>query len=81
MIGFIALYQDWVPFLWNVVFTVLSHGIGSALRTDLIFNHPAGQTSPWRLVGHPRGRRAGRLLRRGHLLGDDRARAAQDAGR
>jgi signal transduction histidine kinase len=47
MIGFIALYQDWVPFLWNVVFTVLSHGVGSAWRTNLIFNHPAGQTSPW----------------------------------
>jgi signal transduction histidine kinase len=47
MIGFIALYQDWVPFLWNVAFTVLSHGLGSALRTNLIFNHPAGQTSPW----------------------------------
>jgi signal transduction histidine kinase len=47
MIGFIALYQDWVPFLWNVVFTVASHGFGSAVRTDLIFNHPAGQTSPW----------------------------------
>jgi hypothetical protein len=29
MIGFIALYQDWVPFLWNVVFTVLSHGVGA----------------------------------------------------
>ncbi|MGH3927974.1 MAG: hypothetical protein ACRDTT_34780, partial [Pseudonocardiaceae bacterium] len=24
IIGFIALYQDWVPFLWNIVFTVLS---------------------------------------------------------
>jgi signal transduction histidine kinase len=47
MVGFIALYQDWVPFLWNVGFTVLSHGFGSAVRTDLIFNHPAGQTSPW----------------------------------
>ena len=47
LIGLIALYQDWVPFLWNVVFTVLSHGFGSAVRTDLIFNHPAGQTSPW----------------------------------
>jgi signal transduction histidine kinase len=47
MIGFIALYQDWVPFLWNVGFTVLSHGIGSAVKTNLIFNHPAGQTSPW----------------------------------
>ncbi|HET6813126.1 MAG TPA: methyl-accepting chemotaxis protein, partial [Actinomycetota bacterium] len=47
MIGFIALYQDWVPFLWNVVFTVLSHGIGSVWRTNLIFNHPAGQANPW----------------------------------
>ena len=47
MIGFIALYQDWVPFLWNIVFTVLSHGVGSLLGQNLIFNHPAGQTSPW----------------------------------
>ncbi len=47
MIGFIALYQDWVPFLWNVVFTVLSHGVGSVWRTNLIFNHPEGQTNPW----------------------------------
>jgi signal transduction histidine kinase len=47
MIGFIALYQDWVPFLWMIAFTVLSHGLGSALRTDLIFNHPSGQTNPW----------------------------------
>jgi signal transduction histidine kinase len=47
MIGFIALYQDWVPFLWNVVFTVLSHGVGTVWKSNLIFNHPAGQTNPW----------------------------------
>jgi len=47
VIGFIALYQDWVPFLWDIVFTVLSHGIGSVWQTNLMFNHPAGQTSPW----------------------------------
>nr|WP_325714758.1 ATP-binding protein [Pseudonocardia sp.] len=47
IIGFIALYQDWVPFLWNVAFTVLSHGIGSAWRTDLIFDYAAAQRSPW----------------------------------
>jgi signal transduction histidine kinase len=47
MIGFIALYQDWVPFLWNIVFTVLSHGFGSAFRSDLIFNHHAGIAHPW----------------------------------
>ncbi len=47
MIGFIALYQDWVPFLWNIVFTVVSHGVGSIWQSNLIFNHPAGQTNPW----------------------------------
>jgi signal transduction histidine kinase len=47
MIGFIALYQDWVPFLWNIIFTVLSHGFGSAFRSDLIFDHHAGIAHPW----------------------------------
>ncbi|MHA6792862.1 ATP-binding protein [Pseudonocardia bannensis] len=47
IIGFIALYQDWVPFLWNVVFTVFSHGIGTVWFGGLIFSHPAGQANPW----------------------------------
>ncbi|HZB51143.1 MAG TPA: sensor histidine kinase, partial [Mycobacteriales bacterium] len=47
IIGFIALYQDWVPFLLNILFTVLSHGIGSSLVPDLMFNHPAAQSQPW----------------------------------
>ena len=47
IIGFIALYQDWVPFLLNVVFTVISHGVGSVWQQTLIFNHPAAQGNPW----------------------------------
>jgi signal transduction histidine kinase len=47
IIGIIALYQDWVPFLWNIVFTVLSHGIGTAWQAGLMFNHPAAQANPW----------------------------------
>ena len=47
IIGFIALYQDWVPFLWNVAFTVLSHGIGTIWFGNLIFAHAAGQANPW----------------------------------
>ncbi|HST66499.1 MAG TPA: ATP-binding protein, partial [Mycobacteriales bacterium] len=46
-IGFIALYQDWVPFLWNALFTVFSHGIGSAVLPDAFFSHTAGQHHPW----------------------------------
>ena len=47
IIGFIALYQDWAPFLFNIIFTVLSHGIGSAYQRSLFFDHSAGQTNPW----------------------------------
>ncbi|MDT7653166.1 MAG: hypothetical protein QOI36_4572 [Pseudonocardiales bacterium] len=47
IIGFIALYQDWVPFLWNVTFTVVSHGIGTIWLGSLIFATPAGQANPW----------------------------------
>ncbi|MHA6617381.1 sensor histidine kinase [Pseudonocardia sp. DLS-67] len=47
IIGFIALYQDWVPFLWNVTFTFVSHGIGTLWLGNLIFNHPAAQAHPW----------------------------------
>jgi signal transduction histidine kinase len=47
IIGFIALYQDWVPFLWNVGFTVISHSIGTIWLGNVIFAHPAGQADPW----------------------------------
>jgi len=47
LIGLIALYQDWIPFLWNVLFTVGSHAGGSAIAERLIFNHNSGQDKPW----------------------------------
>ncbi|MCD2196855.1 ATP-binding protein [Actinomycetospora endophytica] len=47
IVGFLALYQDWFPFLWNIAFTVVSHGVGAAFAPDLIFDHHAGQTYPW----------------------------------
>jgi signal transduction histidine kinase len=47
IIGFIALYQDWVPFLLNVVFTVITHGVGSMWLRTLMFNHPEAQANPW----------------------------------
>src|ERR671918_251989 len=37
LIRLIALYQDWGAFLWNVSFTVLSHGIGGALNPDTMY--------------------------------------------
>lgn len=47
VLGFIALYQDWLPFTWYIGFTALSHGLGSGIVPDLVFNHAAGQADPW----------------------------------
>ncbi|HEY8546024.1 MAG TPA: ATP-binding protein, partial [Acidimicrobiales bacterium] len=47
LIGVIALYQDWVPFAWNAVFTTVSHGLGSVMSPESMFNHYAGQNRPW----------------------------------
>src|SRR3954454_16506530 len=47
IVGFIALYQDWVPFGWNIAFTVLSHGIGSTFRPNMMFDHMSGMQHPW----------------------------------
>ncbi len=47
IIGFLALYQNWVPFVFNIAFTTLSHGLGSLLVPTLMFNHHMGQMDPW----------------------------------
>ncbi|MDD7964867.1 sensor histidine kinase [Actinomycetospora lemnae] len=47
IIGFLTLYQYWVPFVFNIVFTTLSHGLGTLLVPTLMFNHHAAQHSPW----------------------------------
>ncbi|GAA4712213.1 hypothetical protein GCM10023215_63610 [Pseudonocardia yuanmonensis] len=51
IIGFIALYQDWVPFLWNILLTGVSHGVGTIFYPALMFNHPAAQRDPWVWAG------------------------------
>ena len=47
LIGFIALYEDWLPLLCLVLFTTVSHVVGSYWQEGLIFNHAAGQANPW----------------------------------
>ncbi len=47
IIGFIALYQDWIPFLFMILFTTVSHVVGSTWQRDLIFNHTSAQANPW----------------------------------
>ncbi len=47
ILGFIALYQDWAAFGWAIVFTALSHGVGSQLGPELMYNHEAAIQRPW----------------------------------
>jgi diguanylate cyclase (GGDEF)-like protein len=46
MVGVIALYQSWVPFLVAVGFVVVHHAVMGVLDPTAVFNHPAGQQQP-----------------------------------
>jgi two-component system cell cycle sensor histidine kinase/response regulator CckA len=47
MLGVIALYQSWVPFLGAIMYVALHHGIVGVLDPRSVYNHPAAIASPW----------------------------------
>ena len=47
LLGFIALYQDWRPYLVAVTFVVLGHGVLGALAPGSVFGPGGGQERPW----------------------------------
>ncbi len=51
MLGVIALYQDWVPYLLAVGFVALQHGTVGVLDPEGVYNHPAAQANPWTWAG------------------------------
>jgi signal transduction histidine kinase len=76
ILGFIALYQDWAAFGWAIVFTALSHGLGSTLAPDLMFNHAAAVDRPWSWALIHAG--AVLFAATGQIIGWRHAEAAQD---
>src|SRR5437762_2303172 len=38
---------SWVLFVWNALFTTISHGFGSWLWPTGFFSHASGQHDPW----------------------------------
>ncbi len=48
MVGVIALYQDWAPFLLAIAFVVGHHGTVGILSPESVYNHPAAWNNPWR---------------------------------
>ncbi len=48
VIGFLALYQSWLPFLLALGYVVLEHGIVGMLDPESMYNHAAAIDHPWR---------------------------------
>jgi diguanylate cyclase (GGDEF)-like protein len=48
MVGILTLYQDWLPFLLAIGYTVLHHGILGTIAPDEVYNHPAAVAHPFR---------------------------------
>ncbi len=48
VVGLVALYQDWIPFLVTVGGVVLHHGLIASLNPQAVYNHPDAWDHPWR---------------------------------
>ncbi len=48
----IALYADWRPYLYAVVYVALTHGVVGTLAPETMYNHPAALAAPftWGLI-------------------------------
>lgn len=51
MIGVIAAYQDYVPFLLAIGYVAVHHGLAGSIDPTSVFNHPAAVAHPWRWAG------------------------------
>ena len=50
VLGFLTLYQAWLPFLLALAYVVGEHGIVGALAPGLVYDNPGGQAHPWRFA-------------------------------
>jgi PAS domain S-box-containing protein len=51
MLVFLALCQDWVPYLLAVAFVTVHHGLVGVLWPEGVYNHPAAFNAPWTWAG------------------------------
>jgi PAS domain S-box-containing protein len=51
MLVFLALYQDWVPYLFAVGYVALHHGVVGVLWPAQVYNHSAAINAPWTWAG------------------------------
>ena len=51
MLVFLALFQDWTPYMLAVAYVAIHHGIIGFLWPHDVYNHPAAFASPWTWAG------------------------------
>ena len=51
MLTFLALCQDWIPYLLAVGFVALHHGVVGVVWPEQVYNHPAAFNAPWTWAG------------------------------
>src|SRR5712692_7134656 len=51
MLAFLALYQDWVPYLLAIVYVAIHHGVVGVLWPREVYNHVAAFNAPWTWAG------------------------------
>src|SRR5438093_7593007 len=51
MLTFLALCQDWIPYLLAVAFVAVHHGVVGVLWPQSVYNHEAAINAPWTWAG------------------------------
>jgi signal transduction histidine kinase len=51
MLTFLALLQDWVPYIVAIAYVGIHHGLVGALWPEEVFNHAAAINAPWTWAG------------------------------
>jgi PAS domain S-box-containing protein len=51
MLAFLALYQDWIPYILAIVYVAIHHGVIGVLWPEAVFNHVAAFNAPWTWAG------------------------------
>ncbi|MFC7074581.1 methyl-accepting chemotaxis protein [Halovenus rubra] len=48
MVGVIAIYEDWLPYILAILYVALQHGAAGMYFPEAVYNHAAAIGNPWR---------------------------------
>ncbi len=51
MVVFMALYQDWTPYILAILYVAVHHGMMGVLWPEEVYNHTAALNAPWTWAG------------------------------